>query len=367
MTRSLRFRAAVERAIHGVAPAKLVLLGYLACVIVGWILLALPFASVDPSATPLDHLFIATSAVSTTGLAMVNPPGTYSLFGELVILGLIQIGGIGYMTIGSFLVLTRGRTLTKSRERLLASDFAMPKEFALTEFVRGVVIFTVTAEVLGAVALWALFANAGVEHALYQAVFHSVSAFCTAGFSLFDTSLEGFAGNAGVNAVVAALAYLGAIGFIVAVDAWRVGVGRQKHLTFTSKIISLGFAETFPEASTPASGMPPEGPVMTFEDFAVALQARIDSLREAMGRTHASASDLAGNDAIFQPKLCQPHAPDRLPFASRARPGGLCPGTRGHPLVSRACRAGRARGNRRTGAVPRRCGGHAGSHDAILA
>ena len=238
MKRSLRYRATVARARPGRGPgqARLPRLLHLHRFGVG-VLLSLPPAQAVAGVSALDHLFIATSAVSTTGLATVSPPGTYSLFGELVILLLIQIGGIGYMTLGSFIVLSRGRKLTQSRQRMLASDFAMPKTFALDEFVKGVIVFTVVAEVVGAALLWALFANAGVPNAAYQAVFHSVSAFCTAGFSLFDTSLEAFAGNVGVNAVVSALALLGAVGFIVAVDAWRVAMGRQKHLTFTSRII----------------------------------------------------------------------------------------------------------------------------------
>ncbi len=237
MNRSLRYRATVARAFRGVPPVKLVFLGYFTCIVVGWILLSLPVAHQVTGTSALDHLFIATSAVSTTGLATVSPAGSYTLFGELVILLLIQIGGIGYMTMGSFIVLTRGRKLTQSRERMLSSDFAMPKSFALDEFVRGVIVFTVVAEVIGAALLWALFSSAGVENAGYQAIFHSISAFCTAGFSLFDTSLESFAGNVGVNAVISVLALLGAIGFIVAVDGWRVVTGRQKHLTFTSRII----------------------------------------------------------------------------------------------------------------------------------
>ena len=213
------------------------LLGYAGCAALAWILLSLPFSQAAPGTSALDHLFTAVSAVSTTGLVTVSPSGAYSAFGEAVILLFIQIGGIGYMSLGSFIVLSRGRRLSPSRERLLAADFSMPRSFGLDEFVRGVVVFTVVAETLGALALWALFSAAGVERALYQAVFHSVSAFCTAGFSLFDTSLEAFADNPGVNAVVAALAYLGAVGFIVAVDVWRVGTGKQPHLTTTSRII----------------------------------------------------------------------------------------------------------------------------------
>ncbi|MGB3542431.1 TrkH family potassium uptake protein [Rubrivirga sp.] len=237
MSPQTRFRASVARTVRGVHPVRLVLFGYLTCVVVAWVLLSLPWAQAVAGTSALDHLFIATSAVSTTGLATVSPPGTYSLFGELVILLFIQIGGIGYMSLGSFIVLSRGRRLSKSRTRMLSADFAMPRSFALDEFVRGVIVFTLLAETLGALALWGLFSSAGVENAFYQAVFHSISAFCTAGFSLFDTSLEAFAGNAGVNFVVAALAYLGAIGFIVAVDVWRVWTGKQPRLTTTSRII----------------------------------------------------------------------------------------------------------------------------------
>ena len=211
--------------------------GYLACVAVGWTLLSIPAASAVPGVSPLDHLFTATSAVSTTGLATVGTPATYSLFGEVVILLLIQIGGIGYMSLGSFIVLSRGRRMSQARQRMLSADFSMPRAFQLDEFIRGVVVFTLVAETLGALALWALFADAGVENALYQAVFHSISAFCTAGFSLFDNSLESFTGNVGVNAVVSVLAILGAVGFIVAVDLWRVVAGRQRRLTTTSRII----------------------------------------------------------------------------------------------------------------------------------
>ncbi len=228
---------ALTRATRHVQPVKVVLLGYLACILIGWLLLATPFANAGRGVSSLDHLFIAASAVSTTGLATVSPAGTYTLFGELVILLLIQIGGIGYMAMGSFIVLARGRTLSKGGSRLMESDISMPKSFRLDEFVKGVIVFTVAFETVGALALWALFANAGVEHAFYQAVFHSISAFCTAGFSLFDTSLEAFRGNFGVNVVISTLAFLGAVGFIVFVDVWRVLSGQQKELTFTSRII----------------------------------------------------------------------------------------------------------------------------------
>ena len=236
--RLIPFQQAVAQAFGRLAPVKVLLFGYLGCVIAGWVLLALPAAQAPGTQTgALDHLFTAVSAVSTTGLVTVSPSGAYSRFGELTILLLIQIGGIGYMTFGSAVVLARGRRLSGARERLLSSDFSMPKAFRLDEFVRGVLVFTFAAELAGMLALWALFAQAGVPDAAYQAAFHAVSAFCTAGFSLFDMSLEAFRADFWVNVVIAALSYGGAIGFIVVVDAWRVLVGRQPALTFTSRII----------------------------------------------------------------------------------------------------------------------------------
>lgn len=225
------------RFVREMAPVQTIFWGYLLCCLAGWLLLSLPIAHDVSGVSALDHLFVATSAISTTGLATISVHEVYSTFGELVILGLIQMGGIGYMTIGSFIILTRGQSLNRVRSQLLSSEFAVPQTFRLDEFIRSVVVFTFTIELIGFTALWIFFSQAGVPDAGYQALFHAISAFCTAGFSLFDAGLVPFANNVGVNIVISALAYLGAIGFIVALDEWRVRVGRQKQLTFTSRII----------------------------------------------------------------------------------------------------------------------------------
>ncbi|MEQ8835809.1 MAG: potassium transporter TrkG, partial [Lacipirellulaceae bacterium] len=174
-------------------PLKVLLLGYASYMAIGWIALCLPLCHEAEDVPAIDHLFTAISAVSTTGLATVSTPATYSFYGELVILVLIQLGGIGYMTLGSFILLARKRKLTPERAEIAKLTFALPEGFQLRGFLRNVVLFTLIIESLGAVSLYFEFRSAGVEDCLWQAIFHAVSAFCTAGFSLFPDSLMGFA------------------------------------------------------------------------------------------------------------------------------------------------------------------------------
>lgn len=217
-------------------PAKLVTLGYASYVLLGWAVLCLPIAATG-AVSSLDHLFTAVSAVSTTGLVTVDPGSNYTAFGQAVILALIQLGGVGYMTVGSFVVLARKAPLSELRKEISRSAFSLPDGLHVEDLIRHVIVFTVVIEASGALALYFCFANAGVENPLWPAVFHSVSAFCTAGFSLFSTSLEAFRGDFYLNAVIAALSYLGAIGFIVMADVWAVVCRWKREITLTSKII----------------------------------------------------------------------------------------------------------------------------------
>ncbi|WP_373354245.1 TrkH family potassium uptake protein [Pseudoroseicyclus sp. CXY001] len=217
-------------------PARGLLIGYLAYMLAGWLLLLLPFSRTVPVAA-LDSLFIATSAVSTTGLVTVDPGSSYTFFGELVILALIQMGGLGYMTIGSFALIAVQRHLSAERERNARTAFELPAKMALQPFIASVVIFTLIAEAAGAAALYPMLKAAGVEAPLWSALFHAVSAFCTAGFSLFPTSLEAFSAHPGVVAVISALSLMGAMGFLIVVDIWRSLRRRRARAFFTTKII----------------------------------------------------------------------------------------------------------------------------------
>lgn len=223
--------------IHSLHPIRLVALGYLSYVGVGWLLLALPFGHATDAVSGLDALFTSTSAVSTTGLATVSTGNDYNLLGQIIILVLIQLGGIGYMTFGSFVVLSRSAVLSERRQQIGKAVFSMPEEFRIDKFIRSVITFTLITETAGAIFLFLAFTRAGIEAPAWSAVFHSVSAFCTAGFGLYDDSFERLRGNVSVNVILGILSYLGAIGFIVFVDGWRCLIGKTSRLTLTSRII----------------------------------------------------------------------------------------------------------------------------------
>ncbi|MFO8039058.1 MAG: potassium transporter TrkG [Sodalinema sp.] len=230
-------------------PLRLVLLGYTFYIAIATILLCLPISWEDEPISFLDNLFIATSAVSTTGLITVNTPEAYNFFGEFVILLAFQVGGLGYMTLGSFVLIASKNPISYVRQRVGNAVFSLPQGFDLKNFIRHTIIFTVVLEGIGVVLLYILFRGQDVEFALWTAIFHSVSAFCTAGFSVFPNSLEDFRGQVGVNLVVTILSVFGAIGFLVASDLWQRLRGRKRKvtlstrviLTFTGLLLVLGF------------------------------------------------------------------------------------------------------------------------------
>ncbi len=225
-----------HRLMRRVHPAKLIFAGYAFYMALGWALLCLPFSQSVP-VNLLDNLFTAVSAVSTTGLATIDPGSSYTFLGELVILLLIQAGGIGYMTVSSFVMMATVKHLSPLRERLTRAAFTLPEDVSIGSFIRTVVIYTFAIEIIGAILLFIQFSASGVDNAAWSAIFHAVSAFCTAGFSLNPNSLESFRGDVGVNVIISALSILGAMGFLVAWDVWRSLTRRSFVLSFTSKVI----------------------------------------------------------------------------------------------------------------------------------
>lgn len=209
---------------------------YCLIIISGFLLLSLPFCQKVPVKI-LDNFFIAASAVSTTGLTSVSVSDSYNFLGQFVILLLTQIGGIHYMSFGSLIMLAGRKKFNKFHEELVRSDFGLPDEFDILSFLRSVVFFSFGVEFIGAIGLYFVFLNHGTENPLWNAVFHSVSAFCTAGFSLFNSSFENYANNGWLNGIIIALSILGAMGFIVVLDFWLRIRGKRKDVTLTTKII----------------------------------------------------------------------------------------------------------------------------------
>lgn len=221
-------------------PQQNLLYGFISYTVIGWLLLCLPLFHKQPVAW-LDNLFIATSAISTTGLTTVSVIDSYNWGGQFITLLLIQIGGVGYMTFTSFIMLSMKSELTHWHQRILNSEFAMPKGFQINDFIRSVIVFTILIETLGAISLYIVFQRAGVDHnfALWSSIYHSVSAFCTAGFGLYSNSFENFADNTSLNIVISVLSIFGSLGFIVVTDFWNRITGKTKVISFTTKIILL--------------------------------------------------------------------------------------------------------------------------------
>ncbi|HSV99485.1 MAG TPA: potassium transporter TrkG [Sedimentisphaerales bacterium] len=217
-------------------PAQMLACGFLSYALAGTALLSLPFAR-QTSVRLVDNVFNVVSAISTTGLATISVPDSYTFFGQFVLLALFQLGGIGYMTTTSFIILARGRPLSETRVGVFNAGFSLPQGFRVARFIRHIVIFSLVIETVGAALLYIEFRSYGVAQPLWSAVFHSVSAFATAGFSLNNNSLEDFRASGIVNVTIGALCYLGAIGFIVLQDAYLSSRSRRRRITFTSKVI----------------------------------------------------------------------------------------------------------------------------------
>ncbi len=218
------------------AVILLMIQGYFLLTLACLFILVLPFS--QSQVTPfIDHLFFAVSIVSTTGLAPGDFSSTYNLFGQIMSLIFIQMGGVGYMALSSFVILKQSKRLPSLPARLLRLEFNLPERYPLVAFIYSVVIFTVLIEIIGAVLLYIGFQQAGVSDPIWQAIFHSISAFCTAGFSLFSDSMVGFQDNALITNTIVGLSLLGSIGFIVLLDFWFKLIGKRKRITLTSRII----------------------------------------------------------------------------------------------------------------------------------
>jgi trk system potassium uptake protein TrkH len=240
---------------NGLSPYQLLLLGYASITVLGAVLLSLPISSASGRSQPfLDALFLATSGISTSGLTVVDVGSFYSRFGQIVLLSIFQIGGIGYM---SFVILMmyafgiRGsiRTSLVAKESLAGPNLGVIKSFFLS-----VLAYSFAFELAGAVALTLFWMREyPAAHAVYLGVFHSVSTFCTAGFSLFSDSFMKYENSVLLNATIVVLSLAGGIGFFVLRDlaafargklAGRHGVRLTVHtrlvLRVTAAVMSIG-------------------------------------------------------------------------------------------------------------------------------
>ena len=216
----------------------LLIKGYSVLTVLCFIILAMPFCQKESNSI-IDHLFYAVSLVSTTGLAPGDFGKSYNIIGQISSLVFIQLGGVGYMALSSFIILKQKNRLPNLSMRLLRLEFNLPDKYPLKAFIYSVFAFTILIEIIGAIILSIGFQNEGVEHPIWNGIFHSVSAFCTAGFSLFGDSMTSYSGNTMITTTILVLSLLGSIGFIVLLDFWLRLLGKRKNLSLTSKMILI--------------------------------------------------------------------------------------------------------------------------------
>ncbi|HOP06250.1 MAG TPA: TrkH family potassium uptake protein [candidate division Zixibacteria bacterium] len=197
-------------------PAALLGLSFLAAIAAGAVLLALPIATRTGSIGFVDALFTATSAVCVTGLIVVDTGSYFTTFGQVVILILIQVGGLGVMTISVALFNLIGRDISFKNRMLMQDLLSHKPRQDIYGLVWTVILFSLLSELVGAALLFPGFiADYPVGEAIYQSVFHSVSAFCNAGFSLFSDSLVRYNDSLLITGTLSLLIVVGGIGFPV--------------------------------------------------------------------------------------------------------------------------------------------------------
>lgn len=225
---------------------RLVPAGFLALIAVGTFLLVLPWAQRPGQFVgALDAFFLATSAACVTGLTTVNVAETFSPFGQVVLLGLIQFGGLGILTAGILLVLVGGNRLSLADEQTIHATVGRLRQARPLDLFIYACVFVFLLELAGAVGLFALMTRADPAAdpaaTLWAAVFHAVSAFCNAGVSNQPEGMMRWRGEPALLAIIAALVLAGSIGLMTLINLryfqfWRRDPRRRGRMTFQTKL-----------------------------------------------------------------------------------------------------------------------------------
>ena len=206
---------------YNLSPAQVLVAGYFIVILTGTILLSLPIATTTVgSLGVVDSLFTATSATCVTGLIVVNTSSAFTVFGQVVIMLLIQIGGLGIMTMSTLMAFLIGKKISLKERLVIQQDLNQFGISGLVRLIQYVLGFTLIIEGAGAIFMFTkLIHEYKLVKAIYYSVFHAISAFNNAGFDLFGNSLVGFTGSIIMNFSVMILIILGGIGFGVLTEA----------------------------------------------------------------------------------------------------------------------------------------------------
>ncbi|NMC43419.1 MAG: hypothetical protein GYA46_05825 [candidate division Zixibacteria bacterium] len=214
------------------------IIGYFALgIAVGTALLMLPASSSGKPVAFIDALFTATSAICVTGLTVLDTAKDFSTFGQIVILLLIQLGGLGIMTFATIFLLAAGARLPYLDRLGLSQSFGSETRARSAHLLKAVFITTIIVEILGAAALFIQFrGHFPTVTAAWHAVFHSIAAFCNAGFSTFSTNLEGYRGDSLLLLTISLLIIIGGFGFAVVGEVYDRIRNRKNRLSLHSRL-----------------------------------------------------------------------------------------------------------------------------------
>lgn len=210
------------RRLGHLSPGTLLILYYATAIAIGSVLLALPVSSTGEPLPILNALFTATSAQCVTGLTVIDTGSDLTTFGQIVVLTLIQLGGLGITTFSVYLFFFLRRGVGAKGRWIINETLLHSPVDSLKDLLRLVIFLAFGIEFAGTVILASVFIpQYGLVKGLYISIFHSVSAFCNAGFSLFEDNLMGYRSNSTVNLTIMILIILGGIGFLVIREVWH--------------------------------------------------------------------------------------------------------------------------------------------------
>jgi trk system potassium uptake protein TrkH len=219
------------------SPAKTLIFFFLGLMTAGTALLSLPAAHSFSSFSFITNLFTSVSAVCVTGFSIVNIGEYYTTFGQILILTLTQLGGLGYMFVSTVITLLLGKMALKDR-RIMQELFDVSSFNGLKYLLSKAIIFVLGIELIGAVVLTLIFLkDFSFLRSIYLGIFYSITAFCNAGFSVFNNSLTMFGNNPAVLYVMAVLILLGGLGFFVIIDIYDRHKEKRRHLSTHTKVV----------------------------------------------------------------------------------------------------------------------------------
>lgn len=226
----------------GITPMRIIFISYILIIFIGGVLLSFPSSrAVGERALPFsDYIFVSTSAVCVTGLTVVPTASYWSIWGQIIILLLIQIGGLGMITITGFILVITGKKIGFKDRILIQNSLNQNHMGGMVKLTKIVIIGTILFEAAGTVLLSLYFffvEKMSFFKSIYFGLFHSVSAFCNAGFDIIgSTSIEKYSSNTYVNMILIILIITGGIGFFVWKDIWLFIKNRRHSLHITTRL-----------------------------------------------------------------------------------------------------------------------------------